>query len=283
MFDQACRHALEGIVSKRSDAPYTSGRSDLWLKTKCIQRQEFVIGGFTDPEGARAGIGALLIGYYEAGALRFAGKVGTGFSVAVAKDLRKRLDAAEVKSCPFDPRPPGWLGNHAHWVRPRLVAEVVFTEWTDEGKIRHPSFQGLRRDKKPEEVIRERPSEAPRSTARVKKTSPLRPTIAGVSVSNPDRILYPETGITKRRLAEYYERIGEWMVPHVKGRPLTLVRCPDGSSTTATVPMTPSRYSLTRLPGGTSTIRRSEKHTMIGKSSPANATFGGRVGMPSAA
>jgi bifunctional non-homologous end joining protein LigD len=228
MFDQACRLGLEGIVSKRTDAPYTSGRSDLWLKTKCLQRQEFVIGGFTDPEGARAGIGALLVGYYEGDALRFAGKVGTGFTVAVAKDLRKRLEAAEVKSSPFDPRPAGWLGNHAHWVRPRLVAEVVFTEWTDEGQIRHPSFQGLRRDKKPDEVIRERPSEAPRSTARGKKASPSRPTIAGVSVSNPDRILYPETSITKRRVAEYYERIGEWMVPHVKGRPLTLVRCPDG-------------------------------------------------------
>lgn len=154
-FREACRLGLEGIVSKRRDQPYLSGKRIGWLKTKCVQRQEFVIGGFTDPEGSRKGIGALLAGYYDAGRLVFAGKVGTGFTVKSARDLRSRLNRLETATCPFTPRPPGWLGRRAHWVRPSLVGEVVFTEWTGEGKIRHPSFQGLRTDKDPRAVVRE--------------------------------------------------------------------------------------------------------------------------------
>ncbi len=155
-FAQACRAGLEGIVSKRRDRPYREGRHGDWVKTKCVQRQEFVIGGFTDPEGMRVGIGALLIGYYEGDRLVFSGKVGTGFTQKMAVDLRRRLDALEQKTCPFTPPPAGALGKHAHWVKPVLVCEVVFTEWTGEGKIRHPSFQGLRADKKPRDVVRER-------------------------------------------------------------------------------------------------------------------------------
>ena len=154
-FAQACRLGLEGIVSKRRDRPYREGRHGDWLKTKCSLRQEFVIGGFTDPEGMRAGIGALLIGYYESDRLVFSGKVGTGFTQKVALDLRRRLDALEQKTCRFDPPPPRAVSRHAHWVKPALVCEVVFTEWTADGKIRHPSFQGLRLDKKPHEVVRE--------------------------------------------------------------------------------------------------------------------------------
>jgi len=154
-FKEACRMGLEGIVSKRRDLPYTAGRKGGWVKTKCVLRQEFVIGGFTDPEGMRAGLGALLIGYYADGALVFSGKVGTGFTHAGALDLRKRLDALEQRACPFVPPPAGAPGRHAHWVRPALVCEVVFTEWTADGKIRHPSFQGLRLDKRPREVVRE--------------------------------------------------------------------------------------------------------------------------------
>ena len=157
-FEQACRVGLEGIVSKRRDLPHREGRHGGWVKTKCTLRQEFVIGGFTDPEGMRAGLGALVIGYYDDDRLRFSGKVGTGFTHRVALDLRRRLDAIERKACPFDPAPPGGLGRHAHWVTPALVCEVAFTEWTADGKIRHPSFQGLRVDKKPREVVRERPA-----------------------------------------------------------------------------------------------------------------------------
>jgi bifunctional non-homologous end joining protein LigD len=162
-FQQACRLGLEGIISKRASEPYRPGRGGDWVKTKCVLEQEFVIGGFTDPEGSRAGIGALLIGYYQGSKLIFSGKVGTGFTHAVALDLRRRLNAIEQKSCPFDPPPEGRLGKTAHWVKPQLVCQVVFTEWTAEGKIRHPSFQGLRTDKKPKEVTRERPSSVPKA------------------------------------------------------------------------------------------------------------------------
>ena len=156
-FAQACRLGLEGIVSKRRDLPYRAGRHGGWVKTKCVQRQEFVIGGFTDPEGMRAGLGALLIGYYEGDRLVFCGKVGTGFTHKAAIALRAQLDRLERKTCPFDAPPAGPLGRNAHWVKPDLVCEVEFTEWTGDGKIRHPSFQGLRADKKPREVRRETP------------------------------------------------------------------------------------------------------------------------------
>jgi bifunctional non-homologous end joining protein LigD len=234
---QACELRLEGIISKRRDAPYTAGRGDTWLKTKCVARQELVIGGFTDPEGSRQGIGALLVGYYDAGgALVFGGKVGTGFSVAVARDLRKRLERIETRSPPFTPPPPGALGRRAHWVRPELVAEVTFSEWTDDGKIRHPSFQGLRRDKDPRSVVREVPTDSPppapgpRLGPRSRRREDEAPSVAGVRISNPDRLMYPGTGVTKLALAQFFERIADWILPHLEGRPLTLVRCPDGLS-----------------------------------------------------
>ena len=156
VFAQACRMGLEGIVSKRRNQPYREGRHGDWVKTKCLRRQEFVVGGFTDPEGMRAGIGALVIGYYEGERLVCAGKVGTGFTHTLAVDLRRRLDGIEQKACPFTRPLPGGLGKHAHWVTPVLVCEVVFTEWTGDGHLRHPSFQGLRADKNPREVVREK-------------------------------------------------------------------------------------------------------------------------------
>jgi bifunctional non-homologous end joining protein LigD len=163
IFSAACRRGAEGIVSKRRDLPYRPGRGGGWLKIKCIARQEFVIGGFTDPQGARVGLGALLVGVHDArGRLVFAGKVGTGFTAATARALRERLDAIEQAGCPFASRPAGRLGRGVHWVRPTLVAEVAFTEWTADGKIRHPSFQGVRADKRPSQVRRERPTAASR-------------------------------------------------------------------------------------------------------------------------
>jgi bifunctional non-homologous end joining protein LigD len=230
-FAQACRIGLEGIISKLAGEPHRRGRSRDWVKTKCILRQEFVIGGFTEPEGSRAGIGALLIGYYEGERLVFAGKVGTGFSQAVALDLRKRLESIERARSPFDPPPAGALGRTAHWVAPRLVAEVMFTEWTGDGKIRHPSFQGLRADKKPRAVIRER-EQAPPPVHSGDASSGARPaeapTVAGVAISNPERVVYPDGRITKLAVARYYDAVADWIVPHVAGRPLTLVRCPEG-------------------------------------------------------
>jgi bifunctional non-homologous end joining protein LigD len=156
---EACPMGLEGIVSKQRDLPYETGRNRSWLKTKCVKRQEFVIGGFTDPEGSRVGIGALLVGVNQGGHLRFAGKVGTGFSSDLLTEIHRRLKALERKESPFSPKPAGWLGRNAHWVKPELVAEVEFTEWTEDRKIRHPSFQGLREDKPASEIIRENPTQ----------------------------------------------------------------------------------------------------------------------------
>jgi bifunctional non-homologous end joining protein LigD len=238
-FKQACGARLEGIVSKRRDLPYVAGRHGGWLKTKCKQRQEFVVGGFTDPEGMRAGLGALLVGYYENDRLIFSGKVGTGFTQQGALELRRKLNAIEQPASPFSPPPPGAVGRTAHWVKPALVAEVEFTEWTSDGKIRHPSFQGLRGDKKPRDVVRERsqqvPAEKPLEVVKVKtggtprrRLSEARPIVVGVGISNADRVVYPSPTLTKLDIARYYESIQRWVVPHVAGRPLTLVRCPEG-------------------------------------------------------
>jgi len=155
-YAQACRDGWEGLIAKRADAPYQGGRSRNWLKFKCENAQEFVIGGYTDPQRSRIGFGALLLGHYEAGDLVYAGKVGTGFDAATLRSLHARLARLEQDRPAFSRgKPPG---RGVHWVRPELVAEVGFTEWTDDGLLRHPRFQGLRADKKPADVAREVPA-----------------------------------------------------------------------------------------------------------------------------
>jgi len=155
-FKLACKRGLEGIISKRRDKPYLPGRGASWVKTKCLLRQELVIAGYTDPEGARTHIGALLVGYYEGGKLKYAGKVGTGFNMKMLVQLKKALEPLETAKSPFSPEPPrAWTGPGRHWVMPNLVCEVQFSEWTNDGRLRHPSFQGLRSDKPAKEVIRE--------------------------------------------------------------------------------------------------------------------------------
>jgi ATP-dependent DNA ligase len=152
--DEACRQGWEGLVAKKESSTYRAGRSSDWRKLKCQSRQEFVIGGWTDPSGARTGFGALIIGYFENGRLLCAGRVGTGFDERSLRTLFERLRAMETASSPFTDveREKG-----AHWVRPELVAEVAFSEWTRDGRLRHPSFLGLREDKSPTEVVREPP------------------------------------------------------------------------------------------------------------------------------
>jgi bifunctional non-homologous end joining protein LigD len=249
--EQACRHGLEGIVSKRIDRPYYRGRNTDWVKSKCSRRQELVIGGFTDPEGTRAGIGALLVGHYDGERLIFAGKVGTGFSHKVAVDLRRQLDRLEQQESPFDPLPPRAIARRAHWVRPDLVCEVRFTEWTDEGMARHPAFQGLRADKAPRDVRREEPSRAQKArnaptASKHKSAAGLVPPkdnadkkdkktaggsiVEGVTITHPDRVVYDNPPITKLDVARWYSQVSEWILPHVEGRPLTVVRCPEGLS-----------------------------------------------------
>ena len=208
---RACRKGLEGLIVKRRDLPYESGRSRSWLKVKCQNRQELVVIGFTEPRGRRSGIGALILGFRdEDGVLRYAGRVGTGMDDAMLASLRKQLEPLRRATSPAErgvPRSQTGL----NWVEPKLVAEVSFTEWTSDGLLRHPTFEGLREDKSPREVRREEPMQ-----------------VAGIALSNADRVLYPGQGLTKLDLAAYYEAISPWMLPHVAGRPLSLVRCPGG-------------------------------------------------------
>jgi len=231
---------LEGMISKRGDLPYRGGRGPAWQKIKCMRRQEMVIGGFTDPEGSRQGFGALLLGVYEPdGRLAYSGKVGTGFSDASLATLSRSLSALAQKTSPFHNPPKGAEARRAHWVQPVLVAEVSFAEWTDDGTLRHPSFLGLRADKRAADVVREHPAASLADDAAEEPPPRLRSSggtravagknaVAGIVVSNPDKTLYPEARVTKRDLALYYAAVGEWMLPHVRGRPLTLLRCPNG-------------------------------------------------------
>lgn len=237
-FRHACRLSLEGIVSKKRAAAYESGRSRSWLKVKCVQAQEFVIGGFSEPQGRRKGIGALLIGVHDQGGkLRYAGKVGTGFTDERAQELRARLEQIEVEACPFESRPRA--GRGVHWVKPELVAEIEFTEWTKDARLRHPSFKGLREDKAAVGIIRERPRPQGPETgggASKRKAVPVaqaaaanaEASVAGVRLTHPDRVLYPAQGLTKRALALFYESIAEWILPDLRDRPTTLLRCPEG-------------------------------------------------------
>ena len=262
-FRQACGFALEGVVSKRADLPYRRGRGKDWLKVKCLRRQEFVVVGYTDPEGSRTGFGALLLavnatGETDAG-LVFAGKVGTGFGEATLRTLARRLEKLEIDKPAFRNPPRGAEARRSHWVRPELVAEVAFTEWTDEGILRHPSFQGLREDKPPAEVVRERAepvgkagkvpaasskrsAKAPagkvpaasrtarKASAAAKAGKKGETEVAGVRLTNPGKVLFPGQGLTKLDLAHYYERIADHILPYLADRPLTLVRCPEGQA-----------------------------------------------------
>jgi bifunctional non-homologous end joining protein LigD len=227
LFDKAGKMGLEGIVSKRAAAPYRSGRVGDWLKSKCIRRQEFVIGGFTEGQKARKdAIGSLLIGYYEDGELRYAGHVGTGFSAKLAHELRTRLTGMKTAKMPFA-AVPRTEARAAIWVRPELVGEVEFSNWTSDGVLRHPSFQGLREDKDSKSITRDRavpPAAAAKKSAGAKSAN----SVAGVTISHPDRIVFPDIGATKLDLARYYESVGEFMVPEIKNRPLSLLRCPEG-------------------------------------------------------
>jgi bifunctional non-homologous end joining protein LigD len=226
VFQKACGLGLEGIVSKQADSPYEPGRTRRWRKIKCGKRQEFVIGGFTEPGGARSGFGALLVGYYDAEAgLVYCGKVGTGFNDKMLATLFERLKSLEIPRPAFKNPPAGQESKGTHWIRPELVAEVVFGSWTREGKLRQPAFKGLREDKDPGEVVREddRSEDPPKPSgiSTERKAS-------GVKITNPQKVFYPGLGITKGDLIEYYEGIADWIIPHLRRRPLTLVRCPEG-------------------------------------------------------
>jgi bifunctional non-homologous end joining protein LigD len=214
LFQTMCREGFEGVVSKRADAPYLGKRTHSWLKIKCIQRQEFVIVGWLPSEARGRGFRSLILAVNEDGALRYAGKVGTGFDARKIEEIGARLEKLAADRATVEA--PRAAVRGARWVKPKLVAEVAFTEFTADNVVRHGSFIGLREDKKPAEVKPEKATKPPPA-----------PEIA-VKISNRERVIYPDSGITKGQLADYYAAVAGVMMPWVANRPISLVRCPQG-------------------------------------------------------
>jgi len=242
VFDKACGLGAEGIVSKLASAPYNSTRGGTWLKAKCFQEQEFVIGGFTDPSNGTHGIGALLIGYHEKGQLHYAGRSGTGFTQKSQQTIRKQLDKLEQTKTPFKDLPKG-VSRGVHWVKPELVAQISFSNWTRDNLARQAAFKRLREDKPAKEVVREQaepPEPANEANAKAGDAMPKskisRSSKAAVAkktdlpITHPEKILDPESGMTKLMLANYFLSVADHMLLHVADRPLSIVRCPEGSA-----------------------------------------------------
>ena len=265
MFRHACHLGAEGVVSKLASAPYQSTRSRAWLKSKCVLQQEFVIGGYTPLSSGEQGIGSLLLGYYDGGKLTYAGRTGTGFTQRGRESVEQRLQRLRQAKSPFHVT-PAEAKKDAIWVRPELVVEARFATWTGDHRVRQAAFLGMREDKNPRDVVREDVAPTPKTSrgrhasstpslpesangqpgstnakpgrkhsARVKgvgtvqKTTSSRVDIAGVHLSHPDKVLDELTHLTKRQLAEYYAAVADHTLPHIAGRPLSIVRCPEGS------------------------------------------------------
>jgi bifunctional non-homologous end joining protein LigD len=221
VLSHACRLGLEGVVSKLRDSPYRSGRVKSWVKAKCFARQEFVIAGYTPSTVSRKAIGALVLGVYRHGVLCHVGRVGTGFTANMAHELFMKLDPLRTPSSPFGARLSTEAARRVRYVRPELVAEVEFRGWTADQVLRHASFRGLREDKQARDVVREKapPVERP-AAARVEKSA--------VTLTHPDRLYWPDQGVTKQGLADYYAEVWRYIAPFIVNRPLALLRCPNG-------------------------------------------------------
>ncbi len=219
VLDHACRLSLEGVISKLRDSKYMSGRNGEWIKSKCSQRQEFVIGGYVPSTSMKNAIGSLAMGCYEDGTLKHVGRVGTGFTVATAEMLYQRLSAMETKHSPFGDKLTAEERRGLHYVKPELVAEVEFRAWSADGNLRHAAFRGLREDKPAKDVVRE-----------MEKTTAKNLPKSTVQLTHPDRIYWPDEGVTKQGLANYYAQVWHVMAPYVVNRPLALLRLPDGIS-----------------------------------------------------
>ncbi len=278
VFHRACELHAEGIVSKRATSQYRSGRSGDWLKLKCVHEQEFVIGGFSEPSNGSRGVGALLLGYYADGKLIYAGRTGTGFTQKIHRVLRDRLGKLRQPGVPFD-KPPSGARRGAIWVKPELVAQVSFSTWTADGLVRQAAFKGLREDKPANEVRREEPMPvqnqhearhasraAPRSvaakTSRAKHSSKSAIEPAPVHLTHPEKLLDAESRLTKQQLADYYWAIAPRMLPYIANRPLSLVRCPDGTGQ----PCFYQKHANHTLPPGIQSVDISDKKT--GKPQP---------------
>ncbi|HEX6959601.1 MAG TPA: DNA ligase D [Ferrovibrio sp.] len=222
----ACEMGLEGLVSKRLSAPYRSGRFSSWIKSKCRNRQEFVVGGFIRRKGGNPLTG-LVVGTYDGDVLRYRGRVGTGYNARIAADLLGRLGKLKRKTSPFasagaQPEKPGEI----EWVRPELVVEVEFASWTSSGVLRQASFKGLREDKAAPEVRTEMPTRVAANASGAAKAGAGKAKAA--TVSNPEKLLWPADGVSKQDLADYYARFADHLLPHLVGRPISLIRAPDG-------------------------------------------------------
>ena len=228
VLESACQMKLEGLIGKRAGSTYVSKRSSSWVKIKCKNRQEFIIVGYTDPKGARSGFGALLLGLHdEAGALHSAGKVGTGFNQVTLKSLHAKLKALEVDKSPLAKAPPAADVRGAHWLKPELMCEVAFAEMTRQGVIRHSVFHGLRSDKPAQAITHERPAKAA-TTGSGKAAASTANSAGKIKISNPERIIDKPIGATKMELARFYAEVAPWALPHLRHRPLALVRAPEG-------------------------------------------------------
>jgi len=238
LFKHACKMGLEGIVSKLNDAAYHSGRGHDWIKAKSLDRQEFVVAGFAPSSTDAHSVGALVLAVYDHGKLRYAGRTGTGFTHESARELYRKLKPLKLDQTPFDTPPAEERGVRAPvWVAPKMVVEVDFHGWTHGDRVRQASFQGLREDKPAEEVVREVKAMAVANKhATANRTSaPLKPrkadaAVGAVTLSHPDRVYWEDAGVTKRDLAEFYKQVWKWMRPHVVGRPIALLRCPEGTA-----------------------------------------------------
>lgn len=225
LLESARKLGLEGLIGKRVDASYRAGRSPAWIKLKTQLRQEFVIGGYTAPRGARTGLGALMLGFYDNdGKLRYAGNVGTGIDEVMLGRLQTRLAQLTVSRPAFADLPASVKG---HWVKPLLVTEVAFAQWTHTGRIRHAVFQGLRIDKDARQVRRESAA-ALEDLVKTRTKAALLPVTGQLRITHPDRVIDTSTGQTKLALIEYHARVAPLMLPHLKGRPVSLVRAPEG-------------------------------------------------------
>jgi bifunctional non-homologous end joining protein LigD len=228
-FEQACELGLEGTVAKRADGRYSSRRTKTWLKIKCSQDGEFVVGGFTRPSGSRKGFGALLLGSWDGSALRYRGRVGTGFSSRQLERLHAVLRKASQLESPFADAVPDARG--VTWVAPQLVVDVAFSEGTRDGRLRHPTFRGVREDRDPRDIAMPVATAsasrraAPRAPARARHDD----VVEGIRITHPERVVYPDLGLTKLEIARFYADIQDWLLPLLANRLLSLVRCPEGS------------------------------------------------------
>jgi bifunctional non-homologous end joining protein LigD len=242
MLESACELGLEGIVSKLKNAPYRSGRNGDWIKTKCSDRQEFVIAGYEAASNDPHAIGALVLGYFEDGAFCYAGRVGTGYTHKSAREVWRKLAPLRVKTPPFGAVPEEERRRAAVWVKPQLVAEIDFRGWTNGMRLRHPSFKGLREDKPATDVVRETKAMSDKSP-KAKSRKPSQPSKRGktkppvdktaaepIRLTHPDRIYWEDVGVTKQALADYYTAVWDWMAPHVTGRIISLLRRPEGAA-----------------------------------------------------